>query len=54
MKINIEENLEDNLQWLQDYRDQLKQVSTFDEIKYFPKVVDYLLQEGLFQSLLGH
>ncbi|QUG40095.1 carbon-phosphorus lyase complex subunit PhnI [Psychrobacillus sp. INOP01] len=46
----IQENLDDNLQWLQNYQDQLKQIEAFDEVKYFPKVVDYLREEGLFET----
>lgn len=46
----IEENLEDNLQWLQNYQDQLKQIEALDKVSYFPKVVDYLREKGLFET----
>lgn len=46
----IEESQEENLRWLQHYHNQLKQIEAFDEVKYFPKVVDYLREEGLFET----
>ncbi|SDH98344.1 alpha-D-ribose 1-methylphosphonate 5-triphosphate synthase subunit PhnI [Alteribacillus persepolensis] len=44
------ENTVDNHQWLQAYKQELQDVSREDDIQYFPKVVDYLREEGLFEE----
>ncbi|MBT2582235.1 carbon-phosphorus lyase complex subunit PhnI [Planococcus sp. ISL-109] len=36
--------------WLAEYKKQFKNVETAQELVYFPKVVDYLRQEGLFET----
>ncbi|WP_404451255.1 carbon-phosphorus lyase complex subunit PhnI [Virgibacillus necropolis] len=46
----IEENAKANKQWLQDYKNGLKNIAVFDDVQYFPKVVDYLREEGLFEK----
>ena len=46
----IEENPLENMQWLQSYKEALNQVESLDEVIYFPKVVDYLREEGLFET----
>ncbi|TQR20566.1 carbon-phosphorus lyase complex subunit PhnI [Psychrobacillus vulpis] len=46
----IEEKLEENQQWLQNYQEELRDIEDFEEVKYFPKVVDYLREEGLFEE----
>lgn len=46
----IEENPVENMQWLQSYKEALNQVESLDEVIYFPKVVDYLREEGLFET----
>ncbi|SER26045.1 alpha-D-ribose 1-methylphosphonate 5-triphosphate synthase subunit PhnI [Gracilibacillus ureilyticus] len=45
----IEENTDANHQWLRDYEAKLAaNMAQEQEIQYFPKVVDYLRAEGLF------
>ncbi|ALS77351.1 carbon-phosphorus lyase complex subunit PhnI [Planococcus sp. ANT_H30] len=46
----MEENAEVNRKWLQDYRDSLSVIQSGQEVVYFPKVVDYLREEGLFET----
>lgn len=46
----IKENLDDNRQWLQNYEEELRDIEPSEEVKYFPKVVDYLRKEGLFEE----
>ncbi|MEK4484236.1 carbon-phosphorus lyase complex subunit PhnI [Psychrobacillus sp. FSL H8-0484] len=46
----IKENTEDNMQWLQNYQEELQNIEKLDELMYFPKVVDYLREEGLFEK----
>lgn len=46
----IKENLEDNRQWLQNYEEELRDIEPSEEVTYFPKVVDYLRKERLFEE----
>lgn len=46
----IEESPEENREWLHNYREALQQVESLAEVEYFPKVVDYLRTEGLFEE----
>jgi alpha-D-ribose 1-methylphosphonate 5-triphosphate synthase subunit PhnI len=46
----IEESDTENQQWLQNYKRDLENIAPFDEVQYFPKVVDYLREEGLFET----
>lgn len=46
----IKENTEDNMQWLQNYQEELQNIEKLEELMYFPKVVDYLREEGLFEK----
>lgn len=45
----LDENAETNRGWLQDYKRSLSAIQGSEEVIYFPKVVDYLRQEGLFE-----
>ncbi|ASN07044.1 carbon-phosphorus lyase complex subunit PhnI [Virgibacillus necropolis] len=45
-----EENAEENEQWLQDYKKGLESIVVSDDVQYFPKVVNYLREEGLFEE----
>lgn len=45
-----EENPQKNRQWLTEYKKQLAAVEAGDAVVYFPKVVDYLREEGLFEE----
>ncbi|CDQ20820.1 carbon-phosphorus lyase complex subunit PhnI [Halobacillus karajensis] len=45
-----EENAEENEQWLRDYKNELQTVEGSEDVQYFPKVVDYLREEGLFET----
>ena len=45
----IEENSLENQQWLQNYKQELQHIEPFKELKYFPKVVEHLREEGLFE-----
>ncbi|SHN33454.1 carbon-phosphorus lyase complex subunit PhnI [Gracilibacillus kekensis] len=45
----VEETLEENKQWLSDYQKELEKIEA-SEVHYFPKVVDYLRAEGLFDT----
>lgn len=46
----LEESQEANRRWLADYKTSLATVTPGKDIIYFPKVVDYLRKEGLFES----
>ncbi|AXI10874.1 carbon-phosphorus lyase [Oceanobacillus zhaokaii] len=46
----IDEDQSDNEQWLRDYKDKLAATRAQNEVQYFPKVVDYLREEGLFEK----
>lgn len=46
----MEENAKANKQWLQDYKNGLKNICVSDDVQYYPKVVDYLREEGLFKK----
>lgn len=46
----LEESAETNHAWLQDYKNSLSTIQGSKEVVYFPKVVDYLRQEGLFET----
>jgi alpha-D-ribose 1-methylphosphonate 5-triphosphate synthase subunit PhnI len=46
----IDEKREDMEAWLQDFKTELQDVPSQDELIYFPKVVDYLREEGLFDT----
>lgn len=46
----IDEDLQANKQWLQDYEKALQVTRPSDHVHYFPKVVDYLREEGLFEK----
>ncbi|WP_087973831.1 carbon-phosphorus lyase complex subunit PhnI [Oceanobacillus rekensis] len=46
----IEENAEGNQQWLDDYLKELETIEAAESVTYFPKVVDYLREEGLFEN----
>ncbi|MDI2587299.1 carbon-phosphorus lyase complex subunit PhnI [Psychrobacillus sp. NEAU-3TGS] len=50
----INESSESIQRWLQNYQTELQKVDAFDEVKYFPKVVDYLREEGLFENYEGN
>lgn len=45
-----EENSKENKQWLQDYKKEFQTIVASDDVQYFPKVVDYLREEGLFEK----
>ncbi|MFC2946796.1 carbon-phosphorus lyase complex subunit PhnI [Virgibacillus sediminis] len=45
-----EEDVDANQQWLNNYRKDLQSLPTSDSVQYFPKVVDYLREEGLFET----
>ncbi|TMN22633.1 carbon-phosphorus lyase complex subunit PhnI [Lentibacillus cibarius] len=47
----VNESPMQNKQWLQDYLKSLENnVETSDSVTYFPKIVDYLRKEGLFEE----
>lgn len=46
----ISEKAGENAQWLQNYKKELQTAAASERIKYYPKVVDYLRQEGLFKN----
>lgn len=46
----LEESPETNHAWLQEYKKSLSAVQSSKEVVYFPKVVDYLRKEGLFEA----
>src|SRR5690625_7691717 len=46
----IDEDLQANKQWMQDYEKALQVTRPSDHVHYFPKVVDYLREEGLFEK----
>ncbi|MGJ9459137.1 carbon-phosphorus lyase complex subunit PhnI [Oceanobacillus sp. CF4.6] len=46
----LEENVVDSEQWIQNYEKQLENIEAADDVTYFPKVVDYLREEGLFEK----
>lgn len=45
----LEEEPEEIRSWLMEYKKQLENAETAQDIVYFPKVVDYLREEGLFE-----
>ncbi|WP_337019266.1 carbon-phosphorus lyase complex subunit PhnI [Oceanobacillus massiliensis] len=45
----LTESVKDVRQWLESYKDELKPIEAVDEVGYFPKVVDYLRDQGLFK-----
>ncbi len=46
----VTESKEENRDWLQKYRKQMNQDCSDEELQFFPKVVDYLRSEGLFET----
>lgn len=46
----VEESPEANRHWLTEYKEQLNDTEVGGQVVYFPKVVDYLREEGLFQD----
>ncbi|WP_019378551.1 carbon-phosphorus lyase complex subunit PhnI [Virgibacillus halodenitrificans] len=47
----VEETQSDIEQWIKNYMEQMQHEATaFDQVHYFPKVVDYLREEGLFAA----
>lgn len=46
----IEENAKANEGWLENYKKELNNINVSDEMQYFPKVVEYLREEGLFET----
>lgn len=46
----LEENLLDNQAWLNNYQNILEKETEKKELQFFPKVVDYLREEGLFEK----
>jgi alpha-D-ribose 1-methylphosphonate 5-triphosphate synthase subunit PhnI len=46
----VEESAIENQQWLQKYKKDLEKIPPFDEVQFFPKVVDSLRREGLFET----
>ncbi|MYL44088.1 carbon-phosphorus lyase [Virgibacillus halodenitrificans] len=47
----VEETQSDNEQWIKNYMEQMEhEVTALDQVLYFPKVVDYLREEGLFAA----
>jgi len=45
----INENANENEKWLQNYNKALEEIEVEDGVTYYPKVVDYLREEGLFE-----
>ncbi|UJL45928.1 carbon-phosphorus lyase complex subunit PhnI [Virgibacillus sp. NKC19-16] len=45
----VEESTMENEQWLTTYKEILKEVEPIGDVQYFPKVVEYLRNEGLFE-----
>lgn len=46
----LEESMETNRRWLEDYKNNFSAIQGSKEVVYFPKVVDYLREEGLFET----
>ncbi|WP_085992317.1 carbon-phosphorus lyase complex subunit PhnI [Oceanobacillus senegalensis] len=46
----IEETKAEIDEWLRDYQQKLQSTNPPDDITYFPKVVEYLREEGLFET----
>ncbi|MDQ0271843.1 carbon-phosphorus lyase complex subunit PhnI [Cytobacillus purgationiresistens] len=46
----LDEDSDENEKWLLDYKDQLSKIEQGRQPEFFPKVVDYLREEGLFKT----
>jgi len=46
----VSESLEEMKKWLSEYKEKLADIESFEDVKYFPKVVDYLRREGIFKT----
>ncbi|WP_067727569.1 carbon-phosphorus lyase complex subunit PhnI [Oceanobacillus damuensis] len=44
------ESVVENQRWIEEYKKDFERIETADDLAYFPKVVDYLRDEGLFKK----